>query len=44
MACQGRQAGRFSVEKIKQSQASASPFLVPLSVVAPGSKPYGTVA
>lgn len=37
------QAGSFSEEKVEQSQASASPFLVPLSVVAPGSKPYGAV-
>lgn len=38
-----RQAGRLSKEKVQQSQASASPFLVLLSVVAPGSKPYGAV-
>lgn len=36
-------AGRLSKEKAEQSQASASPFLVPLSVLALGSKPCGAV-
>lgn len=39
-----QEAGRLSREKAEQSQASASPFLVPLPVVAPGLKPYGAVA
>lgn len=38
-----RQAGKLSAEKAKQSRASASPFLVPPSVAAPGSKPCGAV-
>lgn len=43
--CGGRpaHAGGLSEEKVEESQASASPFLVPLSVVAPGSEPCGAV-
>lgn len=40
-AAQGDCGQALHTQRAKGSQASASPLLVPLSVVAPGSKPCG---